>query len=117
MRWRVSSTRSFPRAASGAARPNSGTGMRPSALLPPWPAGSASGNRRHAERRRDMSEAPSPRDPVNALSVDVEDYFQVSAFAPYIDRGSWDARPCRVERNVHRLLALFEARGARATFF
>lgn len=53
----------------------------------------------------------------NALTVDVEDYFQVSALAPLIDRASWDARPCRVERNVQRLLALFERRGARATFF
>ena len=54
---------------------------------------------------------------VNALTVDVEDYFQVSALAPHIERHSWDARECRVERNIGRLLALFEERGARATFF
>jgi polysaccharide deacetylase family protein (PEP-CTERM system associated) len=54
---------------------------------------------------------------VNALTVDVEDYFQVSALAPHIERHTWDARECRVERNIARLLALFEARGARATFF
>jgi len=54
---------------------------------------------------------------VNALTVDVEDYFQVSALAPVIDRSSWDTRECRVERNVERLLALFEQSGARATFF
>jgi polysaccharide deacetylase family protein (PEP-CTERM system associated) len=53
----------------------------------------------------------------NALAVDVEDYFQVSALAPHFDRGSWDAQPCRVERNVQRLLALFGETGARATFF
>ena len=53
----------------------------------------------------------------NALSVDVEDYFQVSALAPHIDRSSWDQRPCRVERNVERLLGMFADRGARATFF
>lgn len=53
----------------------------------------------------------------NALTVDVEDYFQVSAMAPHIDRASWDSRPCRVERNVHRLLDLFEQQNARATFF
>ena len=41
----------------------------------------------------------------NALTIDVEDYFQVSAFAPYIRRGDWDARECRVERNVDRILA------------
>jgi polysaccharide deacetylase family protein (PEP-CTERM system associated) len=55
--------------------------------------------------------------PVNALTVDVEDYFQVSAFAPYIERHRWDSLPCRVERNVDRLLTLFEQRHTRATFF
>jgi polysaccharide deacetylase family protein (PEP-CTERM system associated) len=54
---------------------------------------------------------------VNALSIDVEDYFQVSALAPYIARSDWDSIPCRVERNVERLLVLFAERGARATFF
>lgn len=54
---------------------------------------------------------------VNALTVDVEDYFQVSALAPVIDRGSWEQRECRVERNVERLLALFAQHGAHATFF
>jgi polysaccharide deacetylase family protein (PEP-CTERM system associated) len=56
-------------------------------------------------------------DLVNALTVDVEDYFQVSALAPHIERHRWDAIECRVERNIGRLLALFEQRGARATFF
>lgn len=54
---------------------------------------------------------------VNALTVDVEDYFQVSALAPLIARGSWEQRECRVERNVERLLALFAQTGASATFF
>lgn len=54
---------------------------------------------------------------MNALSVDVEDYFQVSALAPLIDRASWAQRECRVVRNVERLLDLFAGRGARATFF
>jgi len=53
----------------------------------------------------------------NALTIDVEDYFQVSAFAPYIRRSDWDARECRVERNVERILAMLEARGVQATFF
>jgi polysaccharide deacetylase family protein (PEP-CTERM system associated) len=47
----------------------------------------------------------------------VEDYFQVSAFAPYIQRGDWDHRECRVERNVGRILDLLDARGVHATFF
>ena len=54
---------------------------------------------------------------VNGLSVDVEDYFQVSAMSPYIARADWERMPCRVERNVDRLLAMFERRNARATFF
>jgi polysaccharide deacetylase family protein (PEP-CTERM system associated) len=54
---------------------------------------------------------------VNAMSVDVEDYFQVSALAPHVDRGSWEGRECRVERNVDRLLGLFSEHGAQATFF
>lgn len=53
----------------------------------------------------------------NALTIDVEDYFQVSAFAPYIDRADWDKRECRVERNVARILALLERHGVKATFF
>jgi polysaccharide deacetylase family protein (PEP-CTERM system associated) len=61
--------------------------------------------------------AAAPVGLVNALTVDVEDYFQVSALAPVIDRASWDGRECRVERNVDRLLALFSDRGVRATFF
>ncbi len=53
----------------------------------------------------------------NALTIDVEDYFQVSAFAPYIHRAGWDACACRVERNVARILAMLDASGVKATFF
>lgn len=53
----------------------------------------------------------------NALTIDVEDYFQVSAFAPYIDRSEWDLRECRVERNVDRILALLDECDTQATFF
>jgi polysaccharide deacetylase family protein (PEP-CTERM system associated) len=53
----------------------------------------------------------------NALTIDVEDYFQVSALAPYIRRDEWDARECRVERNVERILAMLAERDVRATFF
>lgn len=53
----------------------------------------------------------------NALTIDVEDYFQVSAFAPYIRRDEWDSRECRVERNVHQILDLLARRGTPATFF
>lgn len=53
----------------------------------------------------------------NALTVDVEDYFQVEAFAGLIDREQWTSYECRVERNVDRILAMFERAGVTATFF
>ena len=53
----------------------------------------------------------------NALTIDVEDYFQVSALAPYIPRSDWDVREGRVEQNVERILLLLDDYGARATFF
>ena len=62
-----------------------------------------------------MSTSPAPL--VNALTIDVEDYFQVSAFAPYIQRSDWDARECRVERNVGRILDMLAAQKTHATFF
>lgn len=55
--------------------------------------------------------------PIHAMSVDVEDYFQVSAFEPYVDRSTWDQRPLRIEANIHRLLDLFAEAGTKATFF
>ncbi len=58
-----------------------------------------------------------PVELVNALTIDVEDYFQVSAFDRHIDRAAWDRMPCRVERNVERLLALLDEHRAHATFF
>jgi len=63
---------------------------------------------------RDHAAAPAL---VNALTIDVEDYFQVSAFAPHIARSEWDARECRVEQNIDRILALLAAANAKATFF
>lgn len=53
----------------------------------------------------------------NAMTVDVEDYFQVSALAPHIARSDWERMPCRVERNVERILGLLEESGSQATFF
>ena len=54
---------------------------------------------------------------VNALTIDVEDYFQVSAFAPFIQRSEWESMPCRVERNIDRILALLSDTNVKATFF
>lgn len=53
----------------------------------------------------------------NAMTVDVEDYFQVSAFASGISPESWDRRPCRVERNMDVILAMLNEHRAHATFF
>jgi polysaccharide deacetylase family protein (PEP-CTERM system associated) len=53
----------------------------------------------------------------NAMTVDVEDYFQVSAFEPYIAKQQWDILPHRVERNTQRILDIFENNGIKATFF
>ena len=53
----------------------------------------------------------------NAMTVDVEDYFQVSAFEPCIPKSDWDRLPCRVEANVDRILQLFADKRTRATFF
>jgi polysaccharide deacetylase family protein (PEP-CTERM system associated) len=51
------------------------------------------------------------------MTVDVEDYFQVSAFENVIRREDWDRLPCRVERNCERILQLFDDHGVKATFF
>jgi len=59
---------------------------------------------------------PAPRIN-NALTIDVEDYFQVSAFAGHIDRAEWDSLPCRVERNVDAILGILKEADAHATWF
>jgi len=51
------------------------------------------------------------------MSVDVEDYFQVSAFDDVVDRRDWEKLPSRVVQNTSRLLDLFDEFGVRATFF
>ena len=53
----------------------------------------------------------------NAMTIDVEDYFQVSAFAPHIKRSEWNTRECRIERNVDRILELLSTQNTKATFF
>lgn len=51
------------------------------------------------------------------MSVDVEDYFQVSAFEKHIPHSGWDQFECRVEANTHHILDLFSEYGCKATFF
>ncbi len=53
----------------------------------------------------------------NAFSIDVEDYFQVSALASHFPRHIWESQPCRIERNVDRMLAILDDNQVYATFF
>ena len=53
----------------------------------------------------------------NALTVDVEDYFQVSAFEGVVSRDDWDRLPHRIEGSVDRILQLFSDYGVKGTFF
>src|SRR5947207_680944 len=64
-----------------------------------------------------LREASSITEIPNALTVDVEDYFHVSAFAPNISPDSWSSRESRVVQNTRRLLDLFERFGVQCTFF
>jgi len=54
---------------------------------------------------------------VNALSIDVEDYFQVSNFSEVIRFSDWDKYPCRVERNTLHVLNILSEFNVKATFF
>jgi polysaccharide deacetylase family protein (PEP-CTERM system associated) len=62
-----------------------------------------------------VSAQPEPI--TNAMTVDVEDYFQVAAFDGCIAREDWPRWPARVEANTRRILELFDSRGVHATFF
>ncbi|MBK1640335.1 polysaccharide deacetylase family protein [Chromatium okenii] len=53
----------------------------------------------------------------NAFTIDVEDYFQVSAFEKQVQRQDWSHLPCRIERNIARILALLNEKNVKATFF
>jgi polysaccharide deacetylase family protein (PEP-CTERM system associated) len=54
---------------------------------------------------------------VNALSVDVEDYYHVSCLEKQIGKSDWSVFPSRISHNVGRVLELLQKRGVRATFF
>jgi len=77
------------------------------AATPSWAAITTTGGaRRHTH-------APL----TNAMTVDVEEHFQVSAMESVVHRADWPRHPSRVEANVDRLLDLFAERGVTATFF
>ena len=54
---------------------------------------------------------------INALTIDVEDYFHVSAFEQCVQRESWESYPLRVEVNTTRILDILDEFGVKATFF
>ncbi len=54
---------------------------------------------------------------INAMTIDVEDYFQVSAFESYINKNQWDRIPHRVEKNTNRILDILSEYNVNATFF
>ncbi len=53
----------------------------------------------------------------NAMTIDVEDYFHVSAFEKHIPRSNWNSLPCRIERNMDMVLGLLAKHNIHATFF
>jgi polysaccharide deacetylase family protein (PEP-CTERM system associated) len=63
--------------------------------------------------KKTKSSSPS----THILTVDVEDYFMVEAFAGSVDRTSWDSWPSRVDANTRRTLDLFDEHGVKGTFF
>ena len=75
------------------------------------------GSRQAADAMAGMRTPVPMRTLTHALTVDVEDYFQVYAFFHCIPRDTWDQYACRVEANVDRILAQFAAAGVTATFF
>jgi polysaccharide deacetylase family protein (PEP-CTERM system associated) len=58
-----------------------------------------------------------PEPVAHVLTVDVEDYFQVEAFAEKVKRDDWEQYPSRVDANTRRVLDLFDEHGAKGTFF
>ncbi|MEO8715908.1 MAG: XrtA system polysaccharide deacetylase [Acetobacteraceae bacterium] len=69
----------------------------------------------NAAQRSDRPPVNAPL--VNAMTVDVEDYFQVQALSQAISRDRWESIPARVEANMDTILALFDEAGVHATFF
>jgi polysaccharide deacetylase family protein (PEP-CTERM system associated) len=64
-----------------------------------------------------MTNGTNDRAVVNAMTIDVEDYFHVSVFDGVVPRSEWERLESRVDRNTRRLLDIFDESGVRATFF
>lgn len=91
----------------------------PASSAPPGPVAGIGSKSAHAEDPRPQTRLDAaPEGPLlNAMTVDVEDYFQVEAFARTISREAWDSLPRRVEQNTERLLEIFAEAKVHATFF
>lgn len=70
-----------------------------------------------AGQYRDVSEVLRRDSPMNAMTIDVEEHFQVSAFEKRIDKSEWGDQKSRVAANIDRILGLLEEVDANATFF
>jgi polysaccharide deacetylase family protein (PEP-CTERM system associated) len=79
--------------------------------------GKANGVKYHGAGARHPGDERDSSDIINALSVDVEDYYQVGAFERRIAHGDWGSYPSRVEANTTAMLDLFEAAQVHGTFF
>ena len=64
-----------------------------------------------------MTESPATDAVINAMTIDVEDYFHVSVFDGLVPREKWSQMESRVSRNTDRLLEIFDDAGVKATFF
>jgi polysaccharide deacetylase family protein (PEP-CTERM system associated) len=100
-----------PATAPGRAGPGGGWPPRRGAVRPEGAREMADGPTRSG------GETPGGPTITNVLSVDVEDYFQVSAFEGHIPYASWDGFELRVEDSTRRILDLFDRAGVKATFF
>ena len=67
--------------------------------------------------RADSPPRVRPGKTVNALSVDVEEYFQVTSLSERIGRNDWQDHPSRIEDSIEKILELFADNDAKATFF
>jgi polysaccharide deacetylase family protein (PEP-CTERM system associated) len=80
------------------------------------PSGDTSGAK-HQPSQADSPPRVRPGQTVNALSVDVEEYFQVTALSERIGRNAWQDHPSRIEGNIEKILEMFENTDTKATFF
>jgi polysaccharide deacetylase family protein (PEP-CTERM system associated) len=74
-------------------------------------------NSSHSQHQKVIAHKAKHQPIFNALTIDVEDYFMVSAFADVIKFEDWHTHESRIERNTHRLLDLLHEYGVKATFF